>query len=292
MNLQTIVLFPDAILFFINFVLNSLENKNKITAIFLDLLKAFDRVVHAILFYKLECFGFRGVVLKLIKSFLLGRTQCAFCTGSFSPETEIYRGLPQGSVLAPFLFLVYNNDLAKLLSCMEVLFVDDTTFGISDVNDEDLSTQIHNIRLTAEKWFQQNDTLWNHNKTVTLNFEVRTSNENKVCAKFLDIYVDASLTWNRHVDYLINKLARTIFGIRKIRKISTVSTASTMYNAIFHSVASYGIIIWGGSSAMYRIFILPTRAIRAVAGAKRLDSSSPLFKKIKNLNFTCTIHLQ
>ena len=51
----------DAIVKFVNFVANKLDKHEDVSAIFLDVAKAFDSINHDVLLHKLYCYGFRGV---------------------------------------------------------------------------------------------------------------------------------------------------------------------------------------------------------------------------------------
>jgi hypothetical protein len=101
--------------------------------IFCDLRKAFDCVSHDILLSKMEFYIIKGITQKLMRSYLRGRYQrvILYRNGSkcCSEWKEIQYGVPQGSVLSPVLFLLYINDLPKIISELSkpVLFSDDTS---------------------------------------------------------------------------------------------------------------------------------------------------------------------
>ena len=76
---------------------------------FIDFKKAFDSVSHAILETKLERdFGISGLLLDWLKSYLKERQQYTAVNGSTSEMIPISFGIPQGSVLGPTLFTLFN----------------------------------------------------------------------------------------------------------------------------------------------------------------------------------------
>ena len=85
----------------------------EVRAVFLDISKAFDKVWHEGLLFKLKLNGIRGNLLNFFSSYLHDRHQSVGVNGSYSKYTEIESDVPQGSVLGPLLFLIYINDLEK-----------------------------------------------------------------------------------------------------------------------------------------------------------------------------------
>ena len=119
----------------------------EVRGIFLDISKAFDRVWHEELLYKIQSTEISGTPLKLIESFLNGRYQCVLLNGQESSWSPILFGVPQGSVLGPLSFLIYINDLSHILSSTAELFADNTSV-FSRVHDIDSSTKQLNDDLT------------------------------------------------------------------------------------------------------------------------------------------------
>ena len=73
---------------------------------FLDFKKAFDCVDHGILLKKLSLYGISGRLLSLIDSFLSNRSQLVSIHNLKSKLVPIEFVVPQGSILAPTLFLI------------------------------------------------------------------------------------------------------------------------------------------------------------------------------------------
>ena len=89
--------------------------------------KAFDKVWHDGLMYKLKRLGICGKYFRLIHSFLNDRHQRVVLNGQYSNWSKIKAGVPQGSILGPLFFLVYINDLPEGLTTNAKLFADDTS---------------------------------------------------------------------------------------------------------------------------------------------------------------------
>jgi hypothetical protein len=123
-------------------------NERKVVGgIFCDLQKAFDCVNHNILLTKLEFYGVTGTSLKLLKSSLEGRHRKVILPNSNSDWGEIRHSGPQGSILGPLLFLLYINDLPKVVNdnAEVVLYADDTSIIITSLNPKDFTNSANKI---------------------------------------------------------------------------------------------------------------------------------------------------
>src|SRR5206468_6898439 len=60
-------------------------------------------------------YGFSGLALSLLRSYLSDRTHHVVVQSSSSPAFHIATGIPQGSVLGPLLFSLYTSPISHIL---------------------------------------------------------------------------------------------------------------------------------------------------------------------------------
>jgi len=184
-------------------ILNAM-NKLLLGGIFCDLEKAFDCVNHDILLCKLKIYRIRDKDLQLYQSYL-GNRYCrtAIYNGSensnkVSNWAKVRHGVPQGSILGPLLFLLYINDLPKIIkkTSAPIIFVDDTSILFARSNLIDLNKNICIVFTALNKWLRANHSSLNFNKTNYVHFTTKRNMSVNLKIGFKDNFITIAPTQN------------------------------------------------------------------------------------------------
>ena len=242
-----------------NNIYKGLDLSKDVCLVFLDVSKAFDKVYHKGLLFKLQQLGICGNLLKWIESYLEGRSQKVVINGVKSNPRQITASVPQGSILGPLLFLVYVNDLVSDLQTTPYLFADDTSLlhVIDPKNKNKAFEMINNDLECLSLWASQWRVNYNASKTVYMIISTKTNPVvypdlylngeilTKVSShKHLGITLTRDMSWNLHIDSIIKKAASRLSGIRRIRFLITGKGRETLYNALVLPLLEYGGIIF------------------------------------------------
>ena len=183
--------------------------------------KAFDKVAHNQLLYKLSSYGVKGNTLGWIGSFLSGRSQKVVLKGKWS-SVPVLSGVPQGSVLGPVLFLIYINDLPEYVSNSTVrLFADDTLLYLAIHNSSDcdkLQEDLNNLERWESDWqmsFHLEKCELIHITTkktpilhsYSLHVHILSSVPQ---IKYLGVHISQDLKWNSHINSTSSKANQTL----------------------------------------------------------------------------------
>jgi len=207
---------------------------------------------------------------------------------------RIKYGVPQGSVLGPLLFLIYINDLPRIIDnyAESVLFADDTSVVIANSNVKEYK---HNIKLAMHEinnWFVNNLLTVNYNKAYFLQFLTKQCKEvplqilsanslliNSNSTKFLGLTIDYMMMWKEHIIDLENKLNKACFAIRSTKPLLTLKAFKMVYYSYFHSIMLYGIIFWGTSPYSNNILQIEKRILRIITNSSKYESCRQLHKE-------------
>lgn len=295
---------------FCNEILKSLEQNDIPLGLFLDLSKAYDTLNYDILLIKLQYYGFRDFTLKWFESYLSNRKQVVIlknCNGVKSESDDITLGIPQGSVIGPILFLVYINDILEITEninyCNIVTYADDTNLLIKAKNMPELLDRSREIIDNANIWFNKNQLILNKTKTKIIFFQTKRTNiqesdiiltddthltpENNV--KFLGLYLDKNLSWSLHVKHVVQKISRSVYNLRILKRYLDFKTLKSVYHAIFESNIRYGMVIYGSTNELHKIFLVQKKALRVMLGMKIRESCRNKFKENNILTVTAIL---
>ena len=150
--------------------LTASENKELSAALLLDLSAAFDIVDHCIFLRKLKSYNFREDTIEWFQSYLKNRVQIVQVESKFSdPEVLQHHAVPQGSVLGPLIFLIFNNDFpASAKEGSSVLYADDDTDTVHNRDTEELKEKIQREADRSTDWVADNRMVCSGSKTKLL----------------------------------------------------------------------------------------------------------------------------
>jgi hypothetical protein len=249
------------LLYITNNIHLALEDGKEVCMVFLDVLKAFDRVWHSGLLNKLRCMGVEGRLFDWLCNYLTDRQIRVVVNGQKSDWLMQNAGVPQGSILGPLLFLIFINDITNNIECDINLFADDTS--LMEIIDnfiesyEKINRDLHRLSTWANKWL----VTFNATKTVYLKITrkvnpaphpiLRLNGEiikEVLTHKHLGLTFNRTLTWSDHISSLSTRAAQCVGLLRRICRDVPRECLEILYKYMIRPLLEYGDIIFDGSS--------------------------------------------
>jgi hypothetical protein len=300
------------IIHLLNEVTKASNSKKYTLAIFCDLRKAFDTCNHDILIKKLRKIGVNNCELDWFISYLSGRMQFVYLNGVESDRLEIKKGVPQGSILGPLLFVIYVNDLPECSSLIALLFADDTTLMASGDNLQELVSLVNSEFKKVVKYFRAHQMALHPAKTKfiifnaqenslsNLNLELYIDNNNEdenyenlkspierisvnssvPAIKFLGVYLDPKLNFKFHIMQIVKKLSKSLYVIQSTKNLLSERSLKSLYYALIHSHLIYGIHVWSCTypGNLKKVEKLQKKSLRIITKSAYNSHTEPLFK--------------
>ena len=286
----------------------ALDNNKYAIGVFVDFQKAFDTVDHNILIKKLERFGISGNCNKWFQSYLTNRKQFVSILGYKSNQRTIFHGVPQGSVLGPLLFLLFINDLHRVIKFSTVFhFADDTNLLLIGDSPSKIQKQMNCDLRWLYRWLIANSISLNAAKTEliifkkpkmkTYNLKIKLNGTKLYPSnytRYLGVFLDSDLSGISHCNQLLPKLRRANGMLAKTRYHLLKKDLISLYYSIFSSILNYGSQIWGllSNPALHKIDRLQKSAVRIITFSDYDAHTATIFRELRILKFHDYIKLQ
>ena len=272
-------------------IVKALDEGKSCCMVFCDLSKAFDRVWHRGLLFKLQTYGITGNLFNWLSSYLVDRKQRVLYRESLSSSKPIYAGVPQGSVLGPLLFLIYVNDVASSMSTFCRLFADDNSLQHTAFNSYDIEYKLNQDLLNLETWSKNWLLSFNPSKTKAIFFSTRKTVDTPILKfqncqldlvsshKHLGLTFSDDLTWTVYINSIIANAKKKLGLMKKLKFRLNRNTLSLLYTAFIRPQLEYASDVWGGcsSSDCERLEKIQLIAARIVSGLPIFASKESLY---------------
>ena len=243
-------------------------NENQITGVcLLDISKCFDTISHSISLQKLSMYGIKQQEFKWFSSYLDKRKHDVLCHNELSSFVDATCGVSQGSVLWPFLFLLFINDMSQFTTdrCLNDKYADDSMICAPGDNIPEVKQKWQNSIRNASSWYKMNRLKINIDKTKVMFIGSKaqlkslnvhdfilsyddTSLERVENAKYLDMFINCDIWWEFHVRRLCLTTYYHISLLRRLRRIFPMNILLQVYKSYIQPCIDYGITLCGSST--------------------------------------------
>jgi len=284
----------------------AMDNKLATLLTLFDFSKAFDCVYRPLLLIKLKSMGFSQGCVDWVASYLTDRRQCVKAGDRVSRWRSVTRGVPQGSVLGPLLFILYIDDITKILKySMCHLYADDFQiyrhFCISDFEDCVAKTN-YDIK-TITSWAFKHGLKLNETKTqamvvghsrllngVDFNTVPKLQLNGKqleYCDKVknLGLIMNKNLNWTEHVNGTCNRVFAGIHSLKRFSHCFPFDTKVMLVKALVFPHFDYCDVVINDMTVELsdRLQRAQNYCIRYIFNLRRTDHVTPSFDQLSLL---------
>ena len=283
---------------------NQRKPPDRTVCVAVDLSAAFDTVCHNNLLSKINGSQLPPATARWLSCYMRGRQAKTCFRGVKSTSRKVNTGVPQGSKLSPSLFSFYIADMPRPTDPVKrVCYADDLTVWASGVHIPDLEVSLNNYLEELTTYLKDNSLLISAPKSsVTLltpdTHQAKTHPDIFIedsrlplvkCPKILGVYLDPSLSFNKHSQYvaervsgrnnILKALAGTSWGQQKETLLMT-------YKAVGRSIINYAAPVWSPNlhDTNYRkIQYTQNEALRIATGCHKMSSVDHLHTEAEML---------
>ena len=275
-------------------IIETFNNNKRIHGIFVDFEKAFDKVNHSLLLFKLKSLGLPTYILNILHSYLSNRKGYISFEQFKSEIFNLKAGVPQGSCLSPILYCLFVSDVPKPTGNVKLsLFADDLVAWekYTNGNRKELQKYLNLVIQWCEKWGLK----VNIEKTLHVTFRnsglmnlfIYNTKVKKVDqVKFLGMLLDKSMRLIKHVDSKITNSYYLINFFNTLKTSYDIPTSKNimLYKSLMRSTLEYGHIILLSLSQrqINRLEVHQNKALRMITG-------KPIWTRLVDLRNECKI---
>lgn len=245
--------------------LSNLVSGRQTDVVYTDFSAAFDSVPLALLIAKLERLGIGGQLLSWLRSYLSLRTYRVRVASCLSDSFVGSSGVPQGSVLSPLLFLLFVNDCSSILPPDGfLLYADDLKIYLPVSSPTDCCA-LQSVLNSFSVWCRKNGLSpdkccvisFTRSPVISFSYSLCDTVIRRVSSvKDLGVWLDETLSFNTHVDYVISKANKSLgLIVRLSSDIRDPLCLKSLYCCWVRPSLEYAAVVWSppGSTAMARL---------------------------------------
>ena len=273
----------------------AVDSGKEVRVVFCDISKAFDRVWHRGLLYKLSHMGCSERILKWFSSYLTDRRQRFVIDGQASRWTFVKAGVQQGSILGPLLFLVCINDIVNELNASLRLFADDTSLYIIVENLNTAAVTLNNDLKHISNW--ANDWLVDFNPSKTFSMLISRKRDpvnhpplfmNNIPLKCMSTHKHLGLTfsdtcdWTNHITNITDAAWTRLNLLRTLKLKINRRALEKIYFAFIRPVLENSDSVWDNATtdSKKQLEAIHIEAARIITGATKKCSTEKLLSDL------------
>ncbi len=231
----------------------ALDEEKSVRVLFVDYKKAYDHVEHSTVLRKMSNMDIPNFIVDWCRSFLTGRRQRVKIGNILSDWLKLNGGMPQGTWLGLYVFLILINDLEATVSLLK--YVDDVT--ASEVLRRQETSRMQAVADSLADWSSQN--FMNINTAKTKEMLLGPINNDPPCLltigdnsiervnsfKLLGVTVTDTLKWEENVSKICAKAGTRLHFLKLLKRAGMpANELINYYKTVIRPVIEYGSTVW------------------------------------------------